>query len=245
MHRKQPINDPRSPQGTRGKRQLPPMATPRGPQPPKKPSCLAVIFVFGIVGGLVWLMMLLMGWGPYAVGEDQTTPTITLIPIIVLRGTPTITPTSASTAITTPIISATQTTTPTPSSTPELMPFIMIGEQENLSSALLRPGLGCEVLIIAGQVWDLQDASLKGLQLQLSGTLGGFTIDSVALSGSAPNYGESGYEFTLDNLRIPSEETLFIQLLDANGNPLSARYGIETFNDCQKNLILINFKQVR
>lgn len=190
-------------------------------------------------------MMLFMGWGPYEAGENQAIPTQTMISVIVLRGTPTATPTNVFTETTTPTGSPTQTPTLTPSSTPELMPFILIGEQENLSSALIRPGLGCDWLIIAGQVWDLQDAPVKGLQLHLSGALGGFIIDSFAISGSAPNYGESGYEFTLDNMRIPSDESLFVQLLDANDIPLSHPFSIQTFNDCQKNLILINFKQVR
>lgn len=245
MHRRQATRDPKSQANSRGQRPLQPMATPRKSQPPKKSGCLPIVFIFGITGGLIWLMMLIMGWGPYTVDEDHTTPTQTLISVIVLRGTPTATPTSAFTATTTPTGSSTQAPTLTPSPIPELMPFILIGEQENLSSALIRPGLGCDTLIIAGQVWDLQDAPIKGLQLHLSGALGGFLIDSFAVSGSATNYGESGYEFTLDNLRIPSDDTLFLQLLDAIGNPLSHPFSIQTFNDCQKNLILINFKQVR
>lgn len=243
MQRKQPIRD------RNAQTHMPPMATPRRAQQGKKPGCLALLFVFGIIGGLVWLMMLLMGWGPYAAGEFQTTPTQTLIPVIVLRGTSTHTPTSVVSAAVTPTDSPPQTPTlapsPLPSPTLELMPFIVIGEQETLSSALIRPGLGCDKLIIAGQVWNLQDAPVKGLRLHLTGEWGGFIVDSFATTGSAANYGESGYEFTLENLLLSSDETVFIQLFDANENPLSHPYPIQTFDDCQKNLILINFKQVR
>lgn len=244
MHRRQPNRDPKPQPRSRGQGSLPPMATPRRAQPAKKSGCFAIVFIFGIVGGLVWLMMLLMGWGPYETEEDLA-PTQTLISVIVLRETPTITPTSVTAETIAPTVVPTQTPTVTPSPTPELMPFILIGEQENLSSALIRPGLGCDTLIIAGQVWDLQDAPMKDLQLHLSGTLGGFVIDSFAKSGSAPNYGESGYEFTLDNMQMPSDESVFIQLFDSNGNPLSHPYAIQTFSECEKNLILINFKQVR
>jgi hypothetical protein len=114
-----------------------------------------------------------------------------------------------------------------------------------MSSNLIRPSLGCEWLIIAGQVWDLQDAPLKGLTLHLYGELAGYTIDRYSLTGSAPDYGESGYEFLLENLVVNSQEALFIQLVDSNGIPFSHPYALETFNDCQKNLILVNFKQVR
>ncbi len=114
-----------------------------------------------------------------------------------------------------------------------------------MSSALIRPSLGCDWLVIAGQVWNLQDAPVKGLSLHLFGELDGYAIDRLSLTGSAPDYGQSGYEFQLENLTVDSQDTLFIQLFDANGNAISHPYGLETFNDCQKNLILVNFKQVR
>lgn len=228
------------------------MATPRRGESPKKSGCLAFMFTIAILGGLGWLLMLILGWGPYESGEITINPTQTSMAIISIgditsipfsRDTPTNTPTQSPTL--TQTIAPTLTPTVTPSPTLGLMPFILIGEQETLSSALIRPGLGCDWLIIAGQVWDLQDAPVKGLQLHLSGEMDGYVIDSFALSGSAPNYGESGYEFTLENLQVASEESLFIQLVDADGVPFSHPYPIETFEDCQKNLILINFKQVR
>lgn len=226
-------------------RQLPSMATPRRPQPPQKPGFLAFMFVIGIMGGLVWLVMLIFGLGPYAIDEANATITPTSIILVPLGNTlapsPTITPTATSTATSTPTL----TPTVTPSPTLELLPFILIGEPETMSSALIRPGLGCEWLIIAGQVWDLQDAPVRDLTLHLIGELEGFTIDRFALAGSAPDYGESGYEFTLENLVVDSEDSLFIQLVDAEGIPFSHPYALETFNDCQKNLILVNFKQVR
>ena len=221
------------------------MATPRKPQPPKKSGFLAFVFVLGILGGLVWLVMLFLGWGPYESGEVSTRPTQTLISVIILGDTPQLSPTITHTAASTLTATPTLTPTVTPSPTLELMPYILIGEQETMSSALIRPGLGCDWLIIAGQVWDLQDAPVKGLSLHLFGELAGYTIDSSALTGSAPDYGDSGYEFTLENLQVASEDSFFIQLVDANGVPLSHPYSIETFEECQKNLILVNFKQVR
>jgi hypothetical protein len=162
-----------------------------------------------------------------------------------LGGTMTPSPTVTQTTEFTVTVAPTISPTLTPSPTVELLPFILIGEPESMSSALIRPELGCEWLIIAGQVWDLQDAPVLGLTLHLYGELDGYTIDQFSLTGSATDYGESGYEFTLENLVVDSEGTLFIQLVDTNGIPFSHPYAIRTFNDCQQNLILVNFKQVR
>jgi hypothetical protein len=127
----------------------------------------------------------------------------------------------------------------------EPLPFILKGEPELLSSALIRPELDCDWLVIAGQVWDLQDTPLTGLTLHLSGDLNGEAIDRFTLTGSAPAYGESGYEFALEGLVVDSRDSLYIQLVDTNGLALSHPYGLDTFNNCQMNLILVNFKQVR
>jgi hypothetical protein len=123
---------------------------------------------------------------------------------------------------------------------------VLIGEPEWMNNALIRPGLSCDYLIIAGQVWDLQDIPVTdSATVHLYGTLGGFTIDRFALPGSALVYGESGYEFVLEGLVVDSVNSLEIRLEDTNGLPLSAAYGLQTYEDCQKNLILVNFKQVR
>ena len=200
------------------------------------------MFVVGFLGGIAWLVMFIFGLGPYGVPPQPTTsPTVTstLAPSPTASVTQTLTPIPTSTA--------TQTQTPTITLTPtlELRPFILMGEPETMSSALIRPQLGCEWLVIAGQVWDLQDAPVTGLTLHLFGELDGYTIDRFVLTGSAAAYGESGYEFALENLLVDSEDSLFIQLVDTNGLPLSHPYAIQTFNDCQRNLILVNFKQVR
>lgn len=237
--------DPKSQARSSAKRSLEPMATPRRPQPPKNSGFLGVVFLIGIMGGLVWLAMLIFGWGPYTSEVINPTPSLTAISFFTSGVTVTPSQTITQTTAVTHTLTPTFTPTVTPSPTLELMPFILIGEPELMSSALIRPSLGCEWLIIAGQVWDLQDAPVRGLTLHLFGELDGYEIDRFALTGSAPNYGESGYEFTLENVLVDSQDSLFIQLVDSNGIPFSHPYELETFNDCQKNLILVNFKQVR
>lgn len=200
--------------------------------------------MLGILGGLVWLAMLVLGIGPYHVEGPTMTPSATETHTPSLTQSTTEGPTS--TVAPTNTITPTATNTETPTPTPELRPFIMAGEQETMSSEMIpQQQLGCDWLVIAGQVWDLGDAPVTGLTLHLYGELGGYTINRFVLSGSALAYGESGYQFELQNLVIDSQDSLFIQLVDTNGIPLSHPYAIQTYDDCNKNLILINFKQVR
>lgn len=230
-----------------GRQTLPSMATPRRPEPPSKMGFLGFVLILGILGGLVWLLMLIFGWGPYK--ADMPTPTSTRIELQTAKSTltpsPTVTRTTSPSNTPMPTQTPTPTLTFTPEPTPEPMPFQLKGEPEAMSSELIRPGLGCDWLVIAGQVWDLQEAPVTDLSLHLFGELGGYTIDMIIMTGSATAYGESGYEFTLENLVVDSANSLFIQLVDANGIPLSDPYPIQTYHDCQKNLILVNFHQVR
>lgn len=221
------------------------MATPRKPEPPSRIGFLGFLFIMAIVGGLIWLMMLILGIGPYRGDPADVTPTRTEIAILIPSSTEVPSATVTETLGPTTTATLTQTPTITESPTPELFPFVLIGEPEWMSSALIRPSLGCEWLVIAGQVWDLQDAPMIGLTLHLYGELGGFTIDRYVVSGSTSTYGESGYEFALENLVVDSMDSLFIQLEESNGLPLSHPYALQTFEDCQKNMILVNFKQVR
>ncbi len=239
------------------RRSLPNMATPRKPEPPPKMGFLGFILILGILGASIWLVMLIGGLGPYRVDVPTPTPTMielqtidnTLMSSLTVTQTTTPNNNSIATPTLTQIPTHTPTITPTATLTPEptleLMPFQLKGEPEALSSDLIRPELGCGWLIIAGQVWDLQDAAVTNLTLRLYGELGGYDIDLETLTGFAPAYGESGFEFTLENLVVESDGTLFIQLVDSNGLPLSHPYPVQTYEDCSKNLILVNFHQVR
>ncbi len=226
-------------------RQLPKMATPRQPVPSNKMNFLGLVFLFGILGGVIWLMMLVFGWGPYHTDLPKPTRTPTSI--------------ASNPEVVEPAFTITQALIPTetenpepiqvfvPTATLEIYPFVLDGEPEPLPSVMVRPQLGCDWLVIAGQVWDLQGDPIVGLTLHLFGELGGNAIDQCVLSGApeAIAYGESGYEFALQGLVLDSVGTLQIQLIDADGATLSLPYVLQTFNDCQKNLILVNFKQVR
>ena len=244
MSNQPPYRKPTSQSRYGNKSQMPNMATPRRPEPPKKGGVLGFIFILGILGGGVWLLMAIFGWGPYQSAGLANTPTSTGTQFTFVLPTNTgagPTP-GAETDLPTQAVRPTSTDTPVP----ELFPFILDGQPEAITSDLIRPELGCDYLIIAGQVWDLQGAPvLESAQVHLYGQLGGFDVDAISEPGSALVYGQSGYEFILKGLVLDSQKALSIRLEDVDGNLLSSPYFVQTYQDCQRNLILINFKKVR
>ncbi len=114
-----------------------------------------------------------------------------------------------------------------------------------IDGAIFKPDLGCNWLGVAGQVFDLQGRPVKGIRVWLRGSLNGYRVDYLGLTLESSPYGPSGFEFTLADAPINSSGDLYLQLLDQAGIPISDRVYFDTYNDCERNLILINFKQVR
>jgi hypothetical protein len=110
---------------------------------------------------------------------------------------------------------------------------------------VFHPELGCSWMGVAGQALNMDGSPIVGLTVKLEGTLAGEVISLLSLTGVARQYGEGGYEFMLANEPIASSGTMSIQLLDQAGLPLSDRVFFDTFEDCNQNLILVNFQQVR
>ena len=71
------------------------------------------------------------------------------------------------------------------------------------------------------------------------------TVNKQVMTGLAEEYGPGGFEITVANEMVASDGTLWIQLLDQQNLPLSDRVYFNTFADCEKNLIIIYFDQVR
>ena len=123
--------------------------------------------------------------------------------------------------------------------------FVLQNEIYAIESALLKPNLGCNWVGVAGQVFDLQGRPVMGVRVWLRGTYDNKRKDLYSLTLESSPYGPSGFEITLGDRPLNSTGQLSIQLLDQAGIPISDRVYFDTFEDCQKNLILINFKQVR
>lgn len=122
-------------------------------------------------------------------------------------------------------------------------PYILQSKPEAISAASYNRD--CNWMGVAGRIIDLQGRHATGIYVHLGGNFNGESMDFTSLSGTALDYGQSGYEFTLSQQPIASSKTLWIQLIDQSGLPLSDRFPFDTYAECEKNLILISFKQIR
>ena len=115
-----------------------------------------------------------------------------------------------------------------------------------IDATLLYPGRGCNWLGVGGQVSDLSGRPVTGINVQMYGVADFRSMNVVTLTGTAQKYGEAGFEFTISDEKVFSSKGVFwIQLIDQQRNPLSKRVVFDTFDDCARNLIVINFVQVR
>ena len=185
-------------------------------------------------------------------------PTITPTSLVKLRPTWTPTPTEEPTATVTPHPTATLPPTPTffslvsptpepPTATSGGMPFaINRGSPSALSSETFHPEAGCDWMGVAGTVLDITNAPVStGVIIQLGGSLAGAPLDMPTLPGLARQYGPSGYEIYLSDHPIASKGSLYLQLLDQAGLPLSDKIYFDTRDDCEHNLTFITIKQMR
>lgn len=98
---------------------------------------------------------------------------------------------------------------------------------------------------VAGQVFSTAGKPVNNLVVVLEGTLDGQIVDKVGMTGLAKDYGAGGYEIVFSDKAAASSGSLFATLYDLSGNSLSYPVAFDTFADCKKNLVLVNFKQVK
>ncbi len=136
-------------------------------------------------------------------------------------------------------------TNPDTSSDDQNYTFALQGAPTALKSEVFKKGTGCTWQGVAGLVVDMQSKPLINIGIVLKGLYNGKTISTQTISGTHTEYGESGYEFQLGTEPLASTGLLSIQLVDQAGLPLSAPVYFDTLETCDKNLVLINFKQIR
>jgi hypothetical protein len=99
---------------------------------------------------------------------------------------------------------------------------------------------------VGGQVSNLSGRPVTGINVQMYGVADGNSMNVITLTGTAQKYGEAGFEFTISEEKVFASKGVFwIQLIDQQRNPLSKRVVFDTFDDCSRNLVVINFTQVR
>jgi len=162
---------------------------------------------------------------------ETATSTITEAPITTLtEGTLTITPTTT-------LAEGTLTITPTP------MPVTT--EFTYQASTTMHADSACNWMGVGGKVLDTDGKPLQVQTVQLGGSLNDKLVDRMMLSGNVPAYGTSGFEFILGNHPGASTQELWIQLFDNTGKPLTEKISFDTYDDCNKNLVMIVFTKTR
>ncbi len=172
-------------------------------------------------------------------------PTWTLTPTDTL--VPTITDTPEPTATLAPITEATATETVEVVEESD-MPFVLHDGNPQYIPNLYHAELGCNWMGVGGQVLSLNGAPVTGVVVKLGGQLAGQDVEKVTVSGIAAKYGPAGYEFDLtDIVKEPtaSSRSLWVQLLDQAGLPMSDQIYFDTYQECEKSTIIIYFKQVK
>jgi hypothetical protein len=169
------------------------------------------------------------------------TPTFTAEPTSTITPGPTHTPLFTET----PFEFPTPTTGGEATITPGGMSFVLQQGSPKALPNIYHPELGCSWMGIGGQAVDLRGAPVIGLIVQLGGWIGQTTYEKLSITGTAPQYDRGGFEFQIADKPVASTQTLWLQLLDQAGLPLSEKIYFDTYNDCEKNLIIVYFAQVR
>ncbi len=242
-----------------------PARVPKPPRP-KKPrnrrgmyDALAFLFLGGTVGLVVLVVVLALNPGlpfnPFPRGGLQATPTLIQAP----GGpagpgpsgseTPTRIPTAlpvagASTATPPPAVPTGLTALPIFPSPLTTFPFTI----QNEAVTYTKHPKGCNGLWLVGQLFNLDKQPL------VCGPLGrplpclpvqviGENFSTIQYTGSATQWGPSGYEVFLNS--TPIEAEFQAQLLNSNGQPLSEPIVVHTLASCDQNVAVVNFIQIR
>ena len=230
------------------------------PRPPrrKKPSggggpyrFLAALFLIGTLAIIVFLGIVIQNpdspINPFPRKTPLPTPTL-----IQLNGgsslpiTPPVTPSAVRLPTTVPQVTLTASQaaqasptgfTPLPGGT--LAATVLPFELQNDAVTYRAHPDGCKGLWLIGQVFDINGGPVRGLPVQV--TSGGVFQGAVVFTGTAPRWGDSGYELELNS--TPVEDQFVVQLLFTTGQPLSEPVVVKTLASCAQNVAVVNFIQ--
>lgn len=124
---------------------------------------------------------------------------------------------------------------PTPAAVSTLSEFPFIAADVRYDS--YSGTQGCQWLGIAGTVAGMVGEPLPNLAIELTGE----NYRNVQFSGSAPQWGDSGFEFELGF--APRTSTYTLQVLGPTGGPISDEIEVQTGNTCQSNVAIVELTQ--
>ena len=147
---------------------------------------------------------------------------------------PAFTPTSTPTRISKPTLAA----TPVPYTLQVMNPFYL--------SNFAHEDLGCDWLGVAGQIFSSGGQVQIDILIKAGGKIAGVpVVEDMTMPLADPDidqaYGPGGYELTLGTSPAESNSKAWVQLFNLDGDPLSDKVYLITYDDCAKNLIVMNF----
>jgi hypothetical protein len=165
------------------------------------------------------------------------TPPFEFPPTWTPTGTPTQTGTSEAFTVTLP-----PTATRSPDTTVNAS-FAFVMEE---GSPIYQPSpKGCAWLGVAGVVYDANHTPINNLFVDVDGKFSGQPIHMEVVTGPIQNTVGGEFEFRLADKPTLSLNSLWIQLFDANRVPLSDKIVFNTYEGCDRNLIELNFAEIR
>jgi hypothetical protein len=170
---------------------------------------------------------------PAASATLSPTPTITYTPTD--TATPLPTPTYTPTPSFTPTITPLASDTPTPSPTPPY-PYALRNSSIEYRANFANKA-GCDWAGIAGQVLKENGKHKTGLIVHVWNP----GLDERVKSGDAPDYGESGWERSVND--HPVDVIFYVQLEDSSLKPLSEVVAVQMIASCDKNLAYLVFQE--
>ncbi len=94
---------------------------------------------------------------------------------------------------------------------------------------------------MAGQVFDTNGEPIPDLIVIAGQDSVSESNQWAARTGLSTNYGPGGYEIQLSNHITATTQDFWVQLVTESGTVISDRIYFDTFDDCDRNLILVNF----
>ncbi len=101
---------------------------------------------------------------------------------------------------------------------------------------------GCDGLYVLGGVFDKEGTPVIFMEVRLGGIMNGEPLyQESSLSGSAAQWGTSGYEIKISDSIAQTSGTVYIQLFDIETEQAVSDIIIfDTYNDCNQNVAIIN-----
>ena len=162
---------------------------------------------------------------------------------VTISPTESILPTATLMATKTATLEPTVTFTPTMTLTATPVPYHLQSTTPIYLQNFVHSDSGCNWMGIGGQVFDRLGNPMPNLVVWVMGVIDSQPIERIVLTGTTAgdNYGKAGFEAILSAKPLRTEDVFSIQILDINGNVLSERISFDTSDQCDENLIIINF----